>query len=192
MQSKRRHARRPEVETLEGKQLLSSLSATHAPARPPQVAVRSASPEVQIEVNVFVQAANVTNYYLQFRGGGYRFLQNFNMRVSPVGTTPGGSVTARDAVGIFLDQLYAQTGLTGPTDFPPGVTVQKNNFNARGSLTTYNLTFTDGSHSFSQAYYLKVLRAYGTTLTGSVTARDAVNIFGTNLASRVGVPAPLT
>ena len=71
------------------------------------------------------------------------------------------------------------------------MTVQKNDYRVRGSLTNYNLTFTDGAHRFSQDDYLKVLRAYGTTVTGTVTARDAVNIFGNNLASRVGVPPPL-
>jgi hypothetical protein len=196
MRSKRRPARRPEVEPLEGKQLLSSLSATatstHALARPLPVAIDSALPAVSIEANVFVHAAGITNYYLQFRGGGYRFIHNFNLRLAHVGTASAGSVTAKQAVQIFLQQLYAQTGLTGPASFPAGVTVQQNNFNVRGSHTTYNLTFTDGVYSFSQNYSLNIFRAYGTSLTGSVTALNAVNIFGNNLASRVGVPAPLT
>jgi hypothetical protein len=191
MPSKRRHARRPEVEPLEGKQLLSSLSATHTPARPLPVAIDSTLPAVQTEANVFVHTAGITNYYLQFRGGGYRFIHNFNMRLSHIGTAPAGSVTAKQAVQIFLQQLYAQTGLTGPASFPAGVTVEQNNFNVRGSRTTYNLTFNDGVYRFSQNYSLMIFRAYGTSLTGSVTALNAVNIFGNNLASRVGVPAPV-
>ena len=71
------------------------------------------------------------------------------------------------------------------------MTVQKDDHRVRGSLTNDNLTFTDDAHHFSRDDYLKVLRAHGTTVTGTVTARDAVNIFGNNLASRVGVPPPL-
>jgi hypothetical protein len=143
MQPKPRLARRAEVETLEGKQLLSSLSATHPPDRAPQVVLQSASSAVTVEANVYVHVGSITNYYLQFRGGGYRFLQNFNMHLSRVGAPTGGSVTARDAVGIFLEQLYADTGLTGPAAFPPGVTVQTNSFTAHGSVTTFSPSYGD-------------------------------------------------
>ena len=53
---------------------------------------------------------------------------------------------------------------------------------AGAAWPTYNLTLTDGAHRFSLVDYLMVLRAYGTTVTGTVTARDAVDIFGGNLA----------
>jgi len=209
--TKRRH---PQFEALEGKALLSAVHPlSHRPVTAASVHALQSNDQnnngngggnnnggLSISNQSFSLRNAHTNFNETITAGGYRFRQTYSMQINRIRcgnnnfNNQGGGLTGRDAIDQFFADLnnrldqFPNGGRINNGGFNPGngvFTVDRENFRFRGSRVTYDITYNSGGYRFIESYTLNVNRDRNNPQTGTLTARDAIDQFETDLNNRL-------